>query len=140
MTARLGRWLSTLDKLEERIVQSPTVRRYGRLTRATGLVLEATGLQLPLGATCLIERHDGGEVQEVESEVVGFNGQRLFLMHWKKLKGLCPARGCMPESPPMATLPVNNCLSARNYSDVCWTVAPNHWMACQHQKPVIALR
>ncbi|EKN5070120.1 flagellum-specific ATP synthase FliI, partial [Yersinia enterocolitica] len=69
-----------MDKFEERISQSTTIRRYGRLTRATGLVLEATGLQLPLGATCLIERHDNGEVQEVESEVVGFNGQRLFLM------------------------------------------------------------
>ena len=71
MTARLGRWLSSLDTLEKRIARAPTVRRYGRLTRATGLVLEATGLQLPLGATCLIERHDAGEVQEVESEVVG---------------------------------------------------------------------
>ena len=36
----------------KRIARAPTVRRYGRLTRATGLVLEATGLQLPLGATC----------------------------------------------------------------------------------------
>jgi len=75
MTQRLGRWLTSLDTLEKRITLAPTVRRYGRLTRATGLVLEATGLQLPIGATCLIERHDGGEVQEVESEVVGFNGQ-----------------------------------------------------------------
>ncbi len=56
----------------------PAVRRYGRLTRATGTVLEATGLQLPLGATCIIERRDGPETKEVESEVVGFNGQRLF--------------------------------------------------------------
>ncbi len=49
MTARLGRWLASMDKFEERISQSTTIRRYGRLTRATGLVLEATGLQLPLG-------------------------------------------------------------------------------------------
>lgn len=141
MTARLGRWLSTLDKLEERIVQSPTVRRYGRLTRATGLVLEATGLQLPLGATCLIERHDGGEVQEVESEVVGFNGQRLFLMPLEEVEGIVPgarvyARITANGNSASKQLP----LGFRNYSDVCWTVAPNHWMACQHQKPVIALR
>ncbi|MGQ5737458.1 flagellar protein export ATPase FliI [Serratia sarumanii] len=90
MTARLGRWLSSLDTLEKRIARAPTVRRHGRLTRATGLVLEATGLQLPLGATCLIERHDAGKVQEVESEVVGFNGQRLFLMPLEEVEGIVP--------------------------------------------------
>ncbi len=59
MTARLTRLLKTLDDAEKRMERTPALRRYGRLTRATGLVLEATGLQLPLGATCLIERHDG---------------------------------------------------------------------------------
>jgi flagellum-specific ATP synthase len=59
MTARLTRWLTTLDNFETKMAQLPSVRRYGRLTRATGLVLEATGLQLPLGATCVIERQDG---------------------------------------------------------------------------------
>ncbi|HEC3625433.1 TPA: flagellum-specific ATP synthase FliI, partial [Escherichia coli] len=80
MTTRLTRWLTTLDNFEAKMAQLPAVRRYGRLTRATGLVLEATGLQLPLGATCVIERQNGSETHEVESEVVGFNGQRLFLM------------------------------------------------------------
>lgn len=56
MTTRLTRWLNTLDSFEEKMSLLPAVRRYGRLTRATGLVLEATGLQLPLGATCVIER------------------------------------------------------------------------------------
>ena len=70
--------------------QLPTVRRYGRLTRATGLVLEATGLQLPLGATCVIERQNGSETHEVESEVVGFNGQRLFLMPLEEVEGVLP--------------------------------------------------
>lgn len=105
---RLSRWLTSLDKFEERISQTTTIRRYGRLTRATGLVLEATGLQLPLGATCLIERHNGGEVQEVESEVVGFNGQHLFLMPLKMWKVSSPVPECMPESPPAARLPVNS--------------------------------
>ena len=75
MTTRLTRWLNTLDNFEEKMSLLPSVRRYGRLTRATGLVLEATGLQLPLGATCVIERQEGTETQEVESEVVGFNGR-----------------------------------------------------------------
>ncbi|THD38650.1 flagellum-specific ATP synthase FliI, partial [Enterobacteriaceae bacterium ML5] len=90
MTARLSRLLKSLDDAEKRMSRTPTVRRYGRLTRATGLILEATGLQMPLGATCLIERHDGKVVQEVESEVVGFNGQNLFLMPLEEVEGILP--------------------------------------------------
>lgn len=90
MTTRLTRWLNTLDNFEEKMSLLPAVRRYGRLTRATGLVLEATGLQLPLGATCVIERQDGNETREVESEVVGFNGQRLFLMPLEEVEGVLP--------------------------------------------------
>ncbi|MDU1026369.1 MAG: flagellum-specific ATP synthase FliI, partial [Leclercia adecarboxylata] len=90
MTARLTRWLNTLDNFETKMAQLPALRRYGRLTRATGLVLEATGLQLPLGATCIIERQDGNEIHEVESEVVGFNGQRLFLMPLEEVEGVLP--------------------------------------------------
>lgn len=91
MTARLTRWLNLLDNFESRIAMLPAVRRYGRLTRATGLVLEATGLQLPLGATCVIERQTGEEINEVESEVVGFNEQRLFLMPLEQVEGILPA-------------------------------------------------
>lgn len=90
MTSRLGRWLSSLDSFEKRIDDTPSVRRYGRLTRATGLVLEATGLHMPLGATCLIERQNGSQVEEIESEVVGFNGQKLFLMPLEEVEGITP--------------------------------------------------
>lgn len=90
MTTRLSRWLGALDNFEERLAQVPDVRRYGRLIRATGLVLEATGLQLPLGATCVIERHDSQGVSEVESEVVGFNGQKLLLMPLEDVEGVLP--------------------------------------------------
>ncbi|MEZ3499006.1 flagellar protein export ATPase FliI [Pantoea sp. KPR_PJ] len=90
MTSRLSRWLGALDAFETRIAQVQPVRRYGRLTRATGLVLEATGLQLPLGATCVIERNDGKNLTEVESEVVGFNGQKLFLMPLEEIDNILP--------------------------------------------------
>ncbi|MFP1917340.1 flagellar protein export ATPase FliI [Lonsdalea quercina] len=90
MTNRLSRWLTTLDTFEKKIATTPTVRRYGRLTRATGLVLEASGLHLPLGATCYVERVNGDKIEEVESEVVGFNGQRLFLMPLEEVEGIIP--------------------------------------------------
>jgi flagellum-specific ATP synthase len=43
----------------------------------------------------VIERQDGLETREVESEVVGFNGQRLFLMPLEEVEGILPgARVC----------------------------------------------
>ena len=53
-------------------------RQGGRLTRATGLVLEAVGLQLPLGAHCIVEIRGGSDF--AEAEVVGFNQEKLLLM------------------------------------------------------------
>ncbi len=90
MTARLGRWIASLNAMEERISQSPAVRCYGRLVRATGLVLEAVGLKLPIGAACLIERTQGDVITEIECEVVGFNGQKMFLMPLEEMEGIVP--------------------------------------------------
>ena len=46
----------------------------GRLTRINGLVMEASGLKLPLGSTCHIHPGTGAPV---EAEVVGFAGEKL---------------------------------------------------------------
>ncbi len=59
----------------------------GRLTRAAGLVLEAVGLKLPLGSACLVEPPDG---EPIEAEVVGFAGERLFLMPTGDVHGVMP--------------------------------------------------
>ncbi|WP_410015389.1 flagellar protein export ATPase FliI [Sodalis sp. C49] len=91
MATRLGRWLDAMDTLEQRLSATPQIRHYGRLTRATGLIMEATGLQLPLGAPCLIERQgDAGMVEEIDCEVVGFNGDKLFLMPLEEVEGIVP--------------------------------------------------
>ncbi|CAK8743679.1 Flagellum-specific ATP synthase [Sodalis praecaptivus] len=90
MTVRLKRWLGALDALEQRLTPVPRVRRCGRLTRATGLVMEASGLQLPLGAACRVARTGGDDNAEVKCEVVGFNGNRLFLMPLEEVEGIVP--------------------------------------------------
>ena len=50
MTARLGRWIASLDDFESRMKGIPMVRRYGRLTKITGLVMEAEGQPALLNA------------------------------------------------------------------------------------------
>lgn len=50
---------------------------HGRLTRVAGLVMEAVGLKLPVGSQVRVVQDDG---LRVDAEVVGFSGERLFLM------------------------------------------------------------
>lgn len=69
----------------------------GRLVRASGLVLEATGVRLPIGATCRIAQDDG---RMAEAEVVGFKGDSLFLMPFGETHGLHPGARVTPVDAP----------------------------------------
>jgi len=70
----------------------------GRLTRINGLVMEAAGIKLPLGSGCRIEAPGGGSV---EAEVVGFAGEKLYMMPTEDVYGLAPGAHVMPmEIPP----------------------------------------
>lgn len=65
----------------------PLLRASGRLVRVAGLVMEAVGLRLPVGSTVIVSEAGG---QTVEAEVVGFQGDRLFLMPYSEPFGLMP--------------------------------------------------
>lgn len=88
----LQRWITRLDKFEQSLNGTLAPRHYGYLTRATGLVLEASGLQLPLGSHCLVERSNDDVQEPCEAQVVGFKGSQLFLMPLGSLEGIRP--GC----------------------------------------------
>lgn len=90
MSQRLSRWLQAIDVKEKQMSSLSGVRRYGRLTRATGLVLEAVGLTLPIGTLCRVERDSAHGGDSMESEVVGFNGQLLYLMPLENTDGILP--------------------------------------------------
>lgn len=68
----------------------------GRLTRINGLVMEAAGIKLPLGSGCRITTLGGGEV---EAEVVGFNGDKLYMMPTDDVYGLAPGAPVYPIEP-----------------------------------------
>ena len=68
----------------------------GRLTRINGLVMEAAGLKLPLGSGCRIVVPGGGSV---EAEVVGFHGERIFMMPTDDIFGLAPGAQVLPMEP-----------------------------------------
>ena len=80
-----------LDRLftacKANVGDAPGYRLSGYLTRVAGLVMEAVGLQLPVGSACVILLGNG---HRVEAEVVGFSGDRLFLMPTGDAYGLAP--------------------------------------------------
>jgi flagellum-specific ATP synthase len=99
----LDHWRSRLAATHERITATPRARERGRLTRASGLVLEATGLRLPLGAHCWVEQADGDRL--AEAEVVGFANDRLLLMPFMETTGLVPGARVWPVLGPPGAKP-----------------------------------
>ncbi|AIY40293.1 Flagellum-specific ATP synthase FliI [Collimonas arenae] len=99
----LQAWRQALANAGTGVGRSVPIRTYGRLTRAVGLVLEAVGLRLPVGSDCLIELPPGYAQRTTEAEVVGFAGDRLFLMPQTEVAGLLPGARVYPlEASPAA--------------------------------------
>ncbi|NLG75345.1 MAG: flagellum-specific ATP synthase FliI, partial [Xanthomonadaceae bacterium] len=93
-TARAARWSEQLQRYAQRaeLIQPPPVE--GVLTRMIGLTLEAAGCQAAVGDRCDVLASDGGSV---EAEVVGFSGDRLFLMPTGDIHGLKPNARVVPR-------------------------------------------
>jgi len=86
---RTEAWLARLAPYAERLQNAPELIVEGRLCRMVGLTLEAEGCRAPIGSLCLIESKNGSRIG---AEVVGFAGERLFLMPTGSTHGLEP--GC----------------------------------------------
>ncbi len=86
-------WMQHLSALSREVDKTSPLKVSGRIVRAAGMILEAVGLQVPVGGVCLIETGPaallGSTVQSfAEAEVVGFSEDRLFLMPLEELHGL----------------------------------------------------
>ncbi|WP_373190421.1 flagellar protein export ATPase FliI [Halomonas sp.] len=94
----LAHWQRALRGMSARVKPLPLYRTSGRVVRATGLVIEVVGLQVALGNACRIElptsRQDAPRF--AEAEVVGFAGDRLYLMPLAEITGLMPGARVLP--------------------------------------------
>ncbi|MCF8150278.1 MAG: flagellar protein export ATPase FliI [Burkholderiaceae bacterium] len=90
-----------LDQCRAQVAAIQPWQVAGRLTRINGLVMEASGLKLPLGAAVRIRLPGEGMV---EAEIVGFSGDRLFMMPTEDVYGLAPGAQVLPLEPPPAAL------------------------------------
>lgn len=68
-------------------LQAAPPERSGTLIRLVGMRLETRGLMAPLGACCEVVGQFGHKVQ---AEVVGFNGQTLYLLPFSEPQGIGP--------------------------------------------------
>jgi flagellum-specific ATP synthase len=82
---RAQRWRARLQRFKQRIDHMPAPTLEGSLTRMVGLTLEAVGCQASIGDQCDLIARDGSHVA---SEVVGFSGDRLYLMPTGENHGL----------------------------------------------------
>jgi flagellum-specific ATP synthase len=82
-----------LARSRRRIEDVPTPQPEGRLSRMVGMTLEAEGIRLPVGGRAAIHTAHG---TRLGAEVVGFQGERTFLMPEGKLEGLAPGARIEP--------------------------------------------
>lgn len=98
----LAAWDRFLGELHERAGGVSPFAVEGRLVRVAGLVLEVAGLRVPVGALC--EVHMPGQ-PPVQAEVVGFSGDRAYVMPAGEVHGLASGARVVPVEvavPPLA--------------------------------------
>ncbi|AAZ97556.1 flagellar biosynthesis/type III secretory pathway ATPase FliI [Thiobacillus denitrificans ATCC 25259] len=88
-----ARWQAYLQDCTELLAIAEPMRLSGRITRVAGLVMEAVGLKLPVGSACTVPLPNGSHL---EAEVVGFEGERLFLMPQSDVEGIVPGARVFP--------------------------------------------
>ncbi len=88
-------WGDLLGRAGARVAQDLPLETRGTLTGLTGLVLEAAGLRAPVGAQCQVQT-PGQE--PVLAEVVGFAGDKAFLMPAGDIHGLSSGASVAPAA------------------------------------------
>ena len=86
-------WVQVLRRASGRMAEMRDVVVEGTLSRMVGMTLEAVGCEAAVGGRCLVDTADG---KQVEAEVVGFSGEKLFLMPTGNVRGLMPGARVVP--------------------------------------------
>src|SRR5690242_7751980 len=91
---KAANWRERMARQVARAAALPSPPVEGSLTRMVGLALEASGCQAAVGDVCDLMNGDGSKV---EAEVVGFAGDKLYLMPTGEVHGLAPAARVIPK-------------------------------------------
>jgi flagellum-specific ATP synthase len=91
-------WQQFMTAARQVAGQHTPLESSGKLTRLAGLVLEAHGIKVPVGSQCVIDQPPDPDT-EVLAEVVGFAGERAFLMPAGDVQGLASGARVRPLAP-----------------------------------------
>src|ERR1700728_2972097 len=90
---RSKRWVEGLVQARQRMENAAEFVVEGTLNRMVGMTLEAVGCEAAVGGRCLVDTVEG---KQIEAEVVGFSGDKLFLMPTGDLRGVMPGARVIP--------------------------------------------
>jgi flagellum-specific ATP synthase len=90
---RTVQWAAALSRARERVAHAGDIVVEGSLNRMVGMTLEAVGCEAAVGGRCLVDTADG---RQIEAEVVGFAGDKLFLMPTGEIRGIMPGARVVP--------------------------------------------
>jgi len=127
--ARDRQLLKNMAVTRDRIAGARTVVREGLLKQVVGLRLEATGCQAPIGSRCRVVNADGGMI---EAEVVGFSGERTYLMPTGEMHGLLPDARVVPL-PRLPRVPVGDGLLGRVLDGAGDPLDGKGWLHCERR-------
>ncbi|MCA1009234.1 flagellar protein export ATPase FliI [Halobacillus halophilus] len=82
------------------IDRSDTFKRYGRIHRVVGLMVESKGPEASIGDLCYIHSHSDRN-QSIAAEVVGFNQENILLMPYKEMRDISPGSLVEATGEPM---------------------------------------
>ena len=94
-----ARWQRFLAAMQQQAGTIEPLEAEGRLARVAGLVLEAAGVRVPVGSICEVRAEGQAPVM---AEVVGFSGDRAFLMPTGPVHGLASGARVVPQPPPLS--------------------------------------
>ncbi|MDP3614336.1 MAG: hypothetical protein Q8R98_21040, partial [Rubrivivax sp.] len=97
---RHQRWQRYLADLQDYAQLPQPLESVGTLLRVTGLVLEAAGVRVPVGSVCEIHADEQRPDHAVLAEVVGFNGDRAYLMPTGEMHGMSSGARVVPRAAP----------------------------------------
>jgi flagellum-specific ATP synthase len=106
---RQRRWIDQIVAARERVEPMRGLIVEGTLNRMVGMTLEAIGCEAAVGGRCLIDAADG---RNIEAEVVGFGGDKLYLMPTDDIRGLMPGARVRPTR-SVSEVPVGDALLGR---------------------------
>lgn len=89
------KWQDFLTNARSSVARDSALEVRGTLTRLAGLVLEATGIRVPVGSQCVVTMKSRPPVL---AEVVGFSGDRAFLMPAGDVHGLSSGASVAPAA------------------------------------------